>query len=254
MDLGLKDKVALVTGAGSQIGFGRTICLTLAREGADIVVNDVDMEGAEKTAAEVRMLGRKALVIKADVSSSKQVGRMVKEALDYFGKIDILVNNAGTLTGGINLLVDVKDKDRDRQMAVNFNGVYNCCRALVPHMAERKYGKIINMSSTAGKGSFPLVSVYCATKGAIISLTRALAQEVAAEGINVNAVCPGMTPTAIWPDDLPQDLFNQYADAIPVGRMGTTQDAANLIAFLASDVSSYIHSQCINVDGGAVVF
>jgi len=123
MDLDLKDKVALVTGAGSQIGFGRTICLTLAREGADIVVSDVDMEGAEKTAAEVRMLGRRALVIKADVSSSKQVDRMVKEALDYFGKIDILVNNAGTLTGGINLLVDVKDKDRDRQMAVNFNGV-----------------------------------------------------------------------------------------------------------------------------------
>lgn len=253
MDLGLKDKVALVTGAGSQIGFGKAFCLTLAKEGADIVANDVDMEGLEKTAAEVRTLGREALAIKADVSSSMQVNAMVKRALDHFGKIDILVNNAGTLSGGINYLWYIKDKERDRTMSVNFNGYFNCSRAVVTHMVKRQYGKIINMASTSGKGSFPLVAVYCASKGAIMSLTRALACEVAKYGINVNAICPGMTPTGIWPDELPQDLFNQYADAIPMGRLGATQDVANLVAFLASDVSSYIHGQCINVDGGFVV-
>jgi NAD(P)-dependent dehydrogenase (short-subunit alcohol dehydrogenase family) len=252
MDLGLKDRVALVTGAGSQIGFGKAICLTLAKEGADIVANDVDMKGAEKTAAEVRTLGRKALAIKADVSSSKQVNGMVKEALDYFGKIDILVNNAG-INRCINYLAYIKDKERDREIAVNFNGYFNCCRAVVPHMVKRQYGKIINMASVTGKVSFPLQGVYSASKGAIMSLTRALACEVAKYGINVNAVCPGITPTAMMPEEVPQDLFNQYADAIPMGRLGTTQDVASLIAFLASDVSSYIHGQSINVDGGFVV-
>ena len=254
MDLNLRDKVALVTGAGSQVGFGRDVCLTLAKEGADIVVNDVDKKGAKKTASEVRALGRKALVIEADVASTEQVEKMVKEALDHFGKIDILVNNAGVLAGGINFLVDMPEEARDRQIAVNFLGVYNGCKAVIPHMMARKYGKIINIASTAGKGGFPMVTVYSATKGAIISFTRALAQEIATSGININCVCPGMTPTAIWPPDIPKEMFDHYSAAIPMGRLGTTQDVSTLVAFLASDVSSYIMAQSINVDGGAVVF
>jgi 3-oxoacyl-[acyl-carrier protein] reductase len=252
MDLGLKDKVALVTGAGSQIGFGKGIALTLAREGCDIIVNDVDSEGAEKTAAEVKSLGRKAIAIKADVSSSAEVNDMVKTALKQFGKIDILVNNAGVCTPP-KPFIEMTEEECDRDINVNLNGVLNCTRAVLSHMISRKSGKIISISSDAAKMGGANIAVYGAAKAGIMVFSKGLAAEVAASGINVNAIAPGPGDTG-FALHAPPGFLKKVTAMIPLGRTTTPQDIANMIAFLASDVSSNITGQTISVDGGLAMY
>ena len=252
MDLGLQGKVALVTGTGSPIGFGKAIALTLAKEGCDIISNDVDLAGAKQTAEEINALGRKAIAVKADISNVAEVNEMVKTAYDQFGKIDILVNNAGIGIAGIPFL-EIKDEDWDRMMNVNFRGVVNVTRAVLPKMIEQKSGKIINISSNAGKTGVPTASMYAATKAAVVSLTKSLSIEMGRFGINVNGIAPGTSKTNLETQATPE--FVEMASHLPpLGRLTEPQDIANMTAFLASDAASDIAGQTYSVDGGHFLY
>ena len=249
MDLGLKDKVALVTGAGSQIGFGKAIVLTLAREGCDIIVNDKDIEGAEQTAAEVRALGRKGTAIKADVRNSDEVNDMVKMALEQFGRIDILVNNAGAPGIGPPTSEEVWDIN----VNINFKGTWHCTNAVLPQMRERRSGKIVNFSSSVARSG--MGGLYAAAKEAVIGLTKAWARELGPLGINVNGIAPGMGDTGfqVAVHATPEQK-ERFISTVPMRRLTTPQDIANTVAFLVSDVSIDITGQTIQVDGGDYMF
>jgi NAD(P)-dependent dehydrogenase (short-subunit alcohol dehydrogenase family) len=253
MDLGLTDKVALITGAGSQIGFGHATAVTMAKEGCHIIVNDIKLPEAEKTAAEIKSLGRKAIAIKADVGNSTQVQDMVKTALATFGKIDILVNNAGAggAGGPIHL---TKEEDWDKTIALLFKGVMNCTKAVIPQMLERKYGKIINISSGLGRTGSANNSVYSSCKGAVITFTRSIALEVAEKGINVNCVCPGLSTTNFLRDENGNIRNPEGIDflrkTVPMKRLTEPQDIANMVTFLVSDATSHVTGQTFAVNGG----
>jgi NAD(P)-dependent dehydrogenase (short-subunit alcohol dehydrogenase family) len=248
MDLGLKGKVAMVTGAGSQIGFGKGIALTLAKEGCDLVLNDINLEGVKKTAAEIEASGQKALALKADVTSSTEVKEMVKKAIQQFGKIDILVNNAGGHTP-IKPFIEKVEADWDREINLNFKGVLVCTRAVLDHMISRKSGKIISISSIAGKIGAPGGGLYAATKAGVIAFSKSMAAELGPLGINVNCIAPGPGQTNFNVID-PPELIQEYMKMAPSRRYVTPQDIAYAVAFLASDVSSHIMGQVITVDGG----
>jgi 3-oxoacyl-[acyl-carrier protein] reductase len=245
MDFGLKDKVAIVTGAGSQIGFGKAIALTLAKEGCDIVAADKDIEGAEKTAAEVKASGRKAIAVKVDIRNSDEVNEMVKTALEQFGKIDILVNNAGTP----GMVPPTSEEAWDINVNVNFKGTWYVTNAVIPHMRERKSGKIVNFSSGVARSG--MGGLYAAAKEAVIGLTKAWARELGPSGINVNGIAPGMGDTGfqVIVRATPEQKEN-FKKSVPIRRLTTPQDIANTVAFLVSDVSSDITGQTIQVDGG----
>ncbi len=248
----MSGKTAIVTGAGSHTGLGRQICLTLAGEGVDIVANDTNLEWAEQTANEVAALGRQALAVKADITKVAEVNEMVKAALDRFGKIDILVNNAGVISRDAPFS-QISEKDCDRMIDVNLKGVLNCTRAVYDHMAGRKYGKIINIASIAGKYGAPNAAVYCATKAAVVNFTRATALELIPYGVNVNCVCPGAIPTTGLYVEAAPGTKEKLVASIPRGVPGKTEDIANMVAYLASDISVHIVAQAINVDGGKAV-
>ena len=249
MDLGLKDRVALVTGAGSQIGFGKAIALTLAKEGCDVIVNDINLQGAEQTAAEVRTLGRKAIAIKADIRKRDEVDSMVKTALAQFGKIDILVNNAGTPGIGPPTSEEVWDIN----VNINFKGTWYVTNAVVPHMLERKYGKIVNFSSAVARSGTG--GLYAAAKEAVIGLTKTSARQLGPSGINVNGIAPGMGDTGFQVIvKATPEMKQRYTSMVPMRRLTTPQDIANTVAFLVSDVSSDITGQTIQVDGGDYMF
>jgi NAD(P)-dependent dehydrogenase (short-subunit alcohol dehydrogenase family) len=254
MDLSLEGKVALVTGTGSQIGFGKCIALTLAKEGCDIIGTDKDMEGANQTAAEVRALKRQTIALKADVTNIVEMNGMVKAALAKFGKIDILVNNAGGASAA-KPFVDKTEEDWDFDRNLNVRGVFNCTKAVLPHMIERRTGKIINISSGAGKAGLPYHSTYSAAKGAVITFTKALALEVIDYGINVNCIAPNIGDTNfLVHSKINREFFKQAVEITPAKRATTPQDVANAVAFLASNVSSYILGQALSIDGGVVRF
>ena len=250
MDLGLKEKVAIITGAGSQRGFGRGIALTLAREGCNVVVCDKDLAGAELTAASVRDLGRDALALEVDVTDRDQVRTMVERTLDRFHKVDILVSNAGIGTRPVPF-VDSTEADWDLGLDVNLRGTMHCTQAVLPHMLERQQGKIITMASVAGVISVPKGAVYGAAKAGIINLTGAIALEVADAGINVNCIAPGLGNT----DFLASaggfsDEYIAHAEELnAAGKTITPGDIGNLVAFLVSDVSKHIVGQCIRISG-----
>lgn len=254
MDLGLKGKVALITGAGSSIGFGRAIAVTLAKEGCDIIANDKDLEGAEQAAAEVEALGCKALAFQADVTNSAEVNDMVKAALEKFGKIDILVNNAGA-TPPMIPFVEQNEADWDKSINLNLKSVLICSKAVLPDMLERKSGHIVNISSGGAIKCGPFGESYVAAKAGAIAFTRSLALEVIASGINVNCIAPGWAKTNLERDKLSPDelehLWEFFLSGTPIGRPTTTQDIANMVVFLVSDVSSDVVGQTFRVDGGS---
>ena len=249
MNLGLKGKVALVTGAGSQIGQGKAISLTLAGEGCDIIAVDINIEGANITATEVKASGGRSLALKADIANKEEVSAVVLQGLKEFGKIDILVNNAGGQFGG-GAVAEMDVEKWDRTLEVNLKGAMLCSRAVLPGMILRKYGKILNMSSHPGLLGAPNGSSYAAATAGIFGFTRSLATEVGPSGINVNVVVPGMVLTDFFKGQ-PIERLQSFAERLPVRRVGTVQDIANLVAFLVSDVSSYITGQTIVADGGA---
>ena len=254
MDLGFKGKIALVTGTASQIGMGKAISLTLAKEGCDIISCDIDLEGAKKTADEVKALGRKAIALKADVANKAEVGDMVKAALAEFGKIDILVNTAG-LTAGGGPFAQTKEENWGKDINVNLYGAMNCSKAVLPGMLERKYGKIINFSSGVARSGMANTASYSAAKGGVLAFTKSLALEVGASGINVNGIAPGMAATNfgggnIKPDS---DMVKMMTSRWPLKRLTTVEDIANTVAFLASDVSGGIAGHTIEVGGSYLV-
>lgn len=247
MDLGFKDKVALVTGAGSQIGFGRTIALTLAKDGCDIIVNDVDMNGAGQTVSQLEALGRKAVAIRADVTNGAEVKEMVQAGHDRFGKIDILVNNAGGCTPP-KPFMEMSEEDWNFDININLMGVLNCTRAVLPYMIERKYGKIVSIVSGAGIHGGAMTAVYSAAKGGIMAFSMAIAKEMAPSGINVNCVSPGPAMTG-FAKNAPPGMLENFAKTIPIGRLTEAQDVANAVTFLVSDAAADIVGQTLIVSG-----
>ncbi len=250
-----KGKIAMVTGGGA--GIGRGIVLALAREGADVAVLDINREAALKTAKEAEALGVLALAVEADVASLASVEGAVAKVLGQFGKVDILVNNAGISPKRQGMKVPVVEMDPaewERVIAVNLTGAFLCSRAVLPGMMERKYGKIINMASVAGKtGGFAGGAHYASSKAGIIGLTKAIALESAKYGINVNAVMPSRIRTDMGFSISEAKLQERLAQ-IPLGRLGTTDDVAQAVLFLACDeTSSWITGATLNVSGGALM-
>jgi 3-oxoacyl-[acyl-carrier protein] reductase len=248
MDLNLHGKVALVTGAGSQIGMGKAIALMLSREGCDLIVTDIDRAGLDQTAAEIQAAPGRVTAVPADVTLKADVEKMVAKGLQRFGRIDILINAAGAGTPDKPFL-EKTESEWDADINLNLRGVLYCTRAVLPQMLARKSGKIVNVSSCASKLSSPTASTYAAAKTGVIGFTRSLAGEVAGAGVNVNAVSPGLTMTNFLKDIDPEKL-KFFLTMIPTGRANTAQDVANLVVFLSSDVSANIVGQNFSVDGG----
>jgi NAD(P)-dependent dehydrogenase (short-subunit alcohol dehydrogenase family) len=242
MDLQLKDKVALVTGAGSQIGYGRAICLTLAEEGCDIIAADIDFNGAKKTAAQVEASGRKALAVKVDVTKQTEVDAMVKQAIDKFSRIDILVNNAGA-SSELRPFMEMTEEDWEFDIGVNLLGQMRVAHAVLPHMLKRKYGRIIN---TSGGQGVPGISIYGAAKGGVVQFTKALAREVGDKGVIVNAVGPGLGKTGLV-YRAPSEMLEGEKQASLLKRLCEPADVAPVVAFLASDRCSYMMGQLIQL-------
>jgi 3-oxoacyl-[acyl-carrier protein] reductase len=244
----LDGRVALVTGAGK--GLGKAFCLRLAEEGADIVaVTRADTEGLEKTAKEIRSLGREVLAAKVDVSREEDTLSMAAQALERFGRIDVLVNNAAYYYGvARKAFTEISLEEWDRMMAVNVKGPWLCTRAVFPNMKERGKGKIINLASEVFfTGSQGFVH-YVSSKGGVIGLTRALAIELGPYGICVNAVAPGYTDTEA--SRTIADVSKYDISRTPLKRLERPEDVVGIVAFLASDESDFITGQTVLVDGG----
>ncbi len=240
-----KDKVAVVTGASR--GIGRSISLALAAEGAKIVAVDLNIEDTEKAAQEIRALGAEALAVQGNVTVADDAERMIDAAVEKFGRVDILVNNAGITRDG--LLLRMKDEDWDAVLGVNLKGAFICSRAAAKVMAKQRSGRIINIASVVGQMGNAGQANYCASKAGLIGLTKSNARELAKRNITVNAVAPGFIATAMT-DALSEKVRQELAAQIPLERLGTAEDIANAVVFLAAERSGYITGQVIGVNGG----
>jgi 2-hydroxycyclohexanecarboxyl-CoA dehydrogenase len=256
MELGLNGKAAIVTGAGSQVGFGKAICLLLAREGCDIIAADLDFAGAQKTAAAVEELGRKALAAKCDITLKADCEATVKAAIAKFGKIDILVNNAGGVVAQGGPLEKQTEELWDKNYALNLKGPMLMTQAAFQHMVARKYGKIINISSDTAKVSFPGVDMYSIAKAGVYIFSRGLAKALAKDNINVNVVSPGWSMDTNFvkgPQEMKNDIARRFSVDTPLGKGTTVMDIAAAVAFLASDLSGDITGQVLSVSGGSTM-
>ncbi|UCG82918.1 MAG: SDR family oxidoreductase [Dehalococcoidia bacterium] len=242
----IQDKVAIVTGGGSGIGHGTGI--RLAEEGAAVAIFDIDLEGAENTAREIRKAGGQALALRVDVSQAEDVESAVQEVISTLRKVDILVNNAGLST--MTSIAKMSEDAWDSTLDVNLKGVFLCCRAVIPRMKERRYGKIVNISSILGLTGSPARVHYSAAKTGVIGFTRGLAAELGPFNINVNAVGPGIIDTPMLERDVGTELRQRLPERVPLRRLGAPRDIANAVLFLVSDESSYISGQCLFVCGG----
>lgn len=241
----LEGKIAIVT--GSSRGIGKAIALELAQNGANIVVSDIDLAAAEKTAAEISALGRKTLAIKANVADSAEVNDMIATVLQEFGQIDILVNNAGITRD--TLILRMKEEDWDAVININLKGAFNCLKAVSKPMMKQHSGKIISISSVVGIMGNAGQANYAASKAGLIGLTKSAARELGARNITVNAVAPGFIETEMT-KVLPAEVRQSYLDNIPLKRLGTPQEIAQTVLFLASPAADYITGLAVNVSGG----
>lgn len=262
--LGLEGKTAIVTGGGSNIGRG--IVLAFVREGVNVVNAEIVESQGEKVVEEANSLGGgKAVFTKTDVTDWDSVQAVTKETLEKFGKIDILVNNVGWVRD--DWFVNKPREEWEKEMARNFWSDINCIRAVLEHMIERNYGRIIGISSDAARIGQVREVVYSGCKGAVIAMTKSLAREIARHGITVNAICPGITipesmevisAESFWTEDMMKvfgtaEAQEKVVKGIPLGRLGTPEDIANAVLFLASDRASFITGQVLSVDGGYVM-
>ena len=269
----LNGKVALITGAGGERGIGRAIAMRLAKEGADVAVNDITAkpkksstwDGLHSLVKDIRGLGRNAKAFEADISNSHQVDQLIKDTIQEFGHIDILVNNAGSAAGPDRVpIIELDEETWDKVQSINIKGTFLCCRAVAKELVKQgNGGKIINMSSTQGLKGSPRFGAYSASKFAVRGLTQVLANELGEYGIQVNAICPGMVITEMYYDiaeafapegvkteeHLDEIEYKQISET-PLGRVATTDDVAKIAAFLASSESDFHTGMSILVDGG----
>lgn len=246
----LEGKNALVTGGGQ--GIGRAIALSLAAEGADVAVNDIDIEIASRVADEIKAAGRHALAIKADVSNRSEVNNMVATALRGLGRIDILVNNAGISIMGAT--EELSEEVWDKIIGINLKGSFLCSQAVGREMIRQGHGKIVNIASLAGHAGIPKLLAYCASKGGVVLLTKALAVEWAKYNIKVNAVSPGLTRTPLvekMSREFPE-VFASREKRVPLHRAAVPEDIAKAVLFFACPESDYITGQILAVDGGMI--
>jgi 3-oxoacyl-[acyl-carrier protein] reductase len=244
------DRVVIVTGSGSPKGIGRTIALTFAKQGAAVVVADMNLEGVKDTVNAITEAGGEALGVELNVTSKESVDAMVSKTLETFGRIDVLVNNAG-----ISQKVTVEDmtlEDITKIFSVNMFGLFLCTQAVVKVMKKQKYGRIVSLSSVSAKrgGGVFGGAHYSASKAAVLGFSKNLAREVALDGITVNCVAPGLVNTDIW-KSLPEDVAKGVIAGIPMGRPGETKEVAATITFLASEEASYITGEEIDINGGS---
>ncbi len=245
----LQGKTAIITGSGR--GLGKSIALKLASMGANIVLNDIPSSDAiDVTAEEFRAAGYKVAVTKGDVRNQDDVQSMIDTTVETFGSVDILVNNAG-ITKDM-LMIKMKEEDWDAVLDINLKGAFFCTKAAAKYMMKQRSGKIINIASVAGVMGNPGQANYSSSKAGLIGLTKSTAKELAARGIICNAVAPGIIKSHMT-DVLPDKVKENYLNNIPLSRFGTPEDVANVIAFLASDLSNYVTGQVINIDGGLVM-
>jgi len=243
----LTDRVAIVT--GSARGIGKAIALKLAGVGANIVVNDiaVAVDSLEKTAEEIRSLGRQALAVTADVSSPEDVTRLVEAAASNFGKIDILINNAGVTRD--QLIMRMSDEEWDTVLNIDLKSAFLCTRSVLRHMLRQRWGRIISIASVVGIIGNAGQANYASAKAGIIGLTKSIAKEVGSRGITANAIAPGFIESKMT-EQLDKKQRQALLEHIPLGSIGTPQDVAEAVAFLASEEARYITGQVLNVDGG----
>ena len=245
----LEEKIAVVTGGGR--GLGRSICLTLAREGCSLVVSDIDAESAGKVAREIKKIGSEALALGVDVTSRSQVDTLMRVAAKDFGGVDILVNNAGICWMG--KVEDMTEEDWDRVMAVNLKGTFLCSKAVIKLMKGKGWGRVVNMASAAGKtGGIMVGANYSASKAGVICFTKSLARELAPHGITVNAVAPGLIDTDMT-RPFPKEAVSSTLKSLPLGKMGSCEHVARAVLFLVSEDAGYITGEILDVNGGMVM-
>jgi 3-oxoacyl-[acyl-carrier protein] reductase len=249
--LELEGKVALVTGAGRNgKGIGRSISLELVKAGAKIVITDYIFDNAWAVAREIEKAGGEALAVQANVADPADVDRLVRSAVDKFGKIDILVNNAGITRD--NLIMRMSEEEWDSVIDTNLKGTFNCTKAVSKLMLRQRSGKIVNMASVMGVMGNAGQANYSASKGGVIALTKSTAKELGSRGVNVNAIAPGFIQT-VMTEEMPEQAKQDIQAKIPLQRLGMPDDVAKTVLFLCSEAASYITGQVINVDGGMVM-
>lgn len=243
----LLNKTAIVTGA--RRGIGRAIAITLAREGANVVVSDIDEQDCQRVVSEIESAGGKALAVKCDVTVRAEVENMVATTVARYGGVDILVNNAMHTT--VKPFIRLKDEEWDRTIEVNLKGPFICSQTVAKHMIKADGGRIINIASVSsgGGGLAPLMAHYTASKGGLKALSEAMAVELAPYGINVTAICPGPIDSG----SIPESIKTRSLKMVPKGRMGLPEEVASLVVFLASPESEFITGSAIYIDGGCSV-